>query len=221
MLKKGLNPPFNVFEICSALKRTDIRTCPFTTKGLRGIATIANNPSDINCILVNSNLSFVEQNFHGIHELIHIVTCPKNSGQTFSCFETVKPNQNSYIEWVANEGAAELLIPYRKLLPIIKKKYPALIQDLGTYSFCEEYADVFSVTPTVLQHRIDSLKYEISQYISGTDIDSIQILSKKAQENRGIYIKSLVDLENDRLASWFSNFKAPVSTSHDLTILKV
>lgn len=184
------------------------------------MATIANDPSDINCILVNSNLSFVEQNFHGIHELIHIVSCPKNSGQTFSCFETVKPNQNSYIEWVANEGAAELLIPYRKLLPIIKQKYPELIRDLGTYNFCEKYADEFYVTSTVLQHRIDSLKYEIFQYISGTDIDSIQILSKKAQENRGIYIKSLVDLENERLSSWFSNFKAPVLTSHDSTMLK-
>ena len=180
------------------------------------MVTIANSPSDINCIIVNSNLPFVEQNFYGIHELIHIVTCPKDSGQTFSCFDTVKPHQNSYIEWLANEGSAELLIPYRKLLPIIKQKYPDMIKDLGTYTFCEEYADLFSVSSTVLRHRIDSLKYEIFQYINGTNIDNLQILSKKAQEKNGIFVKSLIDLEDERLLNWFDNFKLPVSISQEL-----
>lgn len=177
------------------------------------MATIAIDPSDINCILVNSNLTFAEQNFHGTHEFIHTVSCRKNRGQTFSCFDTVRPNQNSYIEWIANEGAAELLVPYKQLLPLIKKHYPDLIQDLGTYSFCEEYADSFLVSPMVLQNRIDSLKYEIHQHISGIEIEDIQILSKKAQEGKGILLKSLVALENDRVSEWFSHFKSPVTTS--------
>lgn len=215
-MNRGLKPPFNVFEICSTLKRTDIRTCPFTTKGLRGMATIASSPTDINCILVNSNLTFAEQNFHGIHEFIHTVSCPENSGQTFSCFDTVRPHQNSYVEWMANEGAAELLVPYKQLLPLIKKHYPDLIKDLGTYEFCEEHAGLFLVSPTVLQNRIDSLKYEIHQHISGIEVEDIQILSKKAQENKGVFVKSLVDLENDRVSEWFSNFKAPVLSSQEL-----
>ena len=186
-------------------------TCPFATKGLRGMATIASSPSDINCILVNSYLTYAEQNFHGTHELMHITTSPNNSGQSFQCFDTVRPNQDSYIEWIANEGAAELLVSYKDLLPLVKKHYSEMIQDMGTYNFCEEYADKFLVSPTVIQNRIDSLKYEIFQHISGVEIDNIMLLSKTAQENRGIFIKSLVALENERLDNWFCNFKAPIS----------
>lgn len=148
------------------------------------MATIASSPLDINCIIVNSNLSPAEQNFHDIHELIHIASCTPNCGQTFSCFDTVKPHQNSYLEWLANEGAAELLVSYRELLPMVKKEYSDMIQGLGTYDFCEKYADLFHVSSTVLQNRIDSLKYEIVQYLNGTNIEDIQILSKKAQQKK-------------------------------------
>ena len=117
------------------------------------MACLAKDPSDINCILVNSNLSYAERNFYGFHELIHVFSSPLNSAQTFSCFDTVKPHQNPYIEWIANEGAAELLVPYKVLLPIVKENYSELITDLGVYEFCEKYADIFSVTPTVVQHR--------------------------------------------------------------------
>ena len=204
LLYLGLKPPFNIFEICSKIKNVDVETCNFSTKGFMGMAVLAKYPGDLNCILINSNLSYVEQNFHGIHEFIHIYTSPRNSGQTFKCYDSVRPHQNAYIEWVANEGAAELLVPYKTLLPMIKENYESMTEGFGTYRFCEKNASMFSVTPVVLQNRICSLKYEIQQYINGTNIDKIKIMSKNLQSIMGIKVKSLVDLENERFSEMFA-----------------
>lgn len=70
------------------------------------MAFIAKDSTDYHSILLNSSLSFPEKNFYGTHELIHIYTNTDNPGQSFNCYDTVKPDQNSYIEWIANEGAA-------------------------------------------------------------------------------------------------------------------
>lgn len=206
LLSLGLKQPFDIFEICSKIKNVGIETCNFNTRGFRGMVSLASYPGDLNCILVNSNLSYVEQNFHGIHELIHIYTSPKNSGQTFKCYDTVRPNQNSYVEWVANEGAAELLVSYKMLLPMIKENYHSMIEDRGTYEFCEKNASIFAVTPVVLQNRIDSLKYEIYQYMNNTPLNNIKIMSKNDQSRMGIKVKSLVELENDRFLEMWENW---------------
>lgn len=148
-------------------------------------------------------MTYEEQNFHGFHELIHIYTGDPNSGQTFKCYDKVKPYQDSYIEWVANEGAAECTVPYRSLLPMIKHNYHKMTQGIGTYEFCLEAAHIFEVTPIVIQNRLNSLCYEIEQYINGAPLENIKILSKSEQQRCNIFVNSLNDLENKRLAKIF------------------
>lgn len=164
---------------------------------------IADNANENHVILLNGNKSKEEQNYHGFHELLHIITT-NEPGTTIQCFEKVKPNQDPYIEWLANEGAAEFTVPYRKLLPMIKAEYNDMIVDCGTYNFCEEKSVVFGVSPVVMQNRINSLKYEIYQYINGVPIEQIEILSNTQLHKRGIQVKSLNDLEQERLLKmWF------------------
>ena len=207
--------PMNIFNFCSRTSNVKIEAVPFKTRDLRGMVSLARNDNENNVILVNSNKSFKEQNFHGFHELIHIPTVNEH-GTILRCYERIRPNQDSYLEWLANEGAAEFLVPYKVILPMIKNNYNDLIKGLGTYNFCSKYASVFSVTPTVMQYRLDSLKYEISQYLGGTPLDKIEILSNKKQRERGICVKSLIDMENERFhAMWkISNN----STKNDVTI---
>lgn len=38
----GLKQPFNIFDVCNKFSDLGIEACPFTTKGLRGIAALAN-----------------------------------------------------------------------------------------------------------------------------------------------------------------------------------
>lgn len=197
----NINPsdyPLDIFEICKRISNVEIQAVPFKTADLRGMVSLANNDSEAHVILVNSNKSFQEQNFHGFHELMHIPTADQ-PGTLLRCYDTVKPNQNSYMEWLANEGAAEFVVPYKLLLPMIKDEFSDMITGIGTWQFCEDHSDDFGVSPIVLQNRIDSLKYETYQYLNGVPLDKIEILSWNKQKQRGINVKSLVELESERL----------------------
>lgn len=195
----------NIFKLCSVISNVKIAAIPFKTWDLRGMVSLAKNDNENNVILVNSNKSFEEQNFHGFHELMHIPTVDE-PGTILRCYERVKPNQDSYLEWLANEGAAEFTVPYKILLPIIKDRYSDLIQGFGTWDFCTEYSSKFGVSTTVMQYRIETLKYEIDQYLSGVPLDEIEILSKRKQDDRGIVVQSLVEMENQRLSvTWNKN----------------
>lgn len=213
LISVGANQPFDIFNICSKIDNIEISSVPFKTVGLRGIAALAKDADDINCILVNSKLSYEEQNFHGIHELIHIYTGTPNSGQTFNCYDKVKPNQNSYVEWIANEGTAELLLPYKEVLPFIKdnisKFYTCFFP---VYEICKVLAENNNVSQTVAENRLNSLKYEIFQYLNGVDLNNINILSKHQQELKGIKVDSLSQIEFKRFLDRISKHQYDIST---------
>ncbi len=196
--------PLNIFEACGRTSNVCIEAISFVTPGLRGMVKIASDHNENHVILVNGNKSKEEQNYHGFHELIHIITTDE-PGATIECFDKVKPCQDTYIEWLANEGAAECLIPYKKLLPLIKENYKSMTNGFGTYDFCESNSSRFGVSPIVMQNRLNSLKYEIHQFINGTPLNDISVLSNTQLNKRNIQIKSLVDLENERLTKmWFA-----------------
>lgn len=202
--------PLSIFDICEATDNIQIQQIPFKTKGLRGMVCIANKSDENHVILLNENKTEAENNYHGTHEFMHIFTADDNAGKIIRCFDIVKPNQNAYTEWLANEGAAELLVPYRIFLPLVRENYESMLQDSGTYKFCQEYADHFNVSPVVLEHRLRSLKYEIYQYINGVNIDNIGIISKHEQDLRNIQVKSLIEMEDERFLSRFNNRIAAV-----------
>lgn len=117
-MQMGFTYPLDIYEICKKLDKIEIAAIPLKTPGLRGMAKLADETSDINCILVNSILSQPEQNFHGTHEFMHTIFENGKTGTTFKCYDRVMPFQNKYTEWVANEGAAELLVPYKEFIPL-------------------------------------------------------------------------------------------------------
>ncbi len=167
------------------------------------MVSLARSDKENHVILVNSNKSFEEQNFHGFHELMHIPTA-NQPGTILSCYEKIKPNQDGYLEWLANEGAAEFTVPYKSLLPMVKDDAENMTKGSGTWYFCEKTASKFNVSPIVIQNRLETLKYETHQYLKGTSLDSIELLSKSKQDKKGIVIKSFVELENERLLHmWF------------------
>lgn len=169
------------------------------------MVSISNKSDENHVILLNENKTETENNYHGAHEFMHIFTVGDNVGEIIRCYDKIKPNQNAYTEWLANEGAAELLVPYRIFLPLVRKNYESMLQDFGAYQFCQDYADYFNVSPFVLEHRLSSLKYEIYQYINGVNIDNIKIISKHEQNLRNIQVKSLIEMADERFLSRFNN----------------
>lgn len=171
-----------------------IQKLSFKTNGLRGMAVMGEKTyKDI--ILLNSQRDESEQNFDCAHELIHLSLHRNEQVKTFNCFEKVKPNQNKFLEWQANEGAAELIVPYRLLLPKVKEKYDKLNSWQQIRKFKEDLAIQFNVTGTVMRFRLESLKYEIEQYVSGTKLDDIEIISNTAQTQKGVNSVSLNQIE--------------------------
>lgn len=172
------------------------------------MAFISNNLQRENhVILVNANKTQAEINYHGTHELMHIAIQNNSGVQAFKCYDKVKPTQDFYTEWQANEGAAEFLVPYKLLLPLIKENYNKLQEDFGTYYFCENCSLLFGVSRVVMQNRLNALSYEIEQYLNGTSLDSIRILSNSQQKREGINTLSLNQLEDIRLMQSIENFK--------------
>lgn len=189
--------PLNTVMLCEEMHKNGFigfERVQFENLSLRGMACVSEDDSEKDVILINGNLSPIEQNFYCTHELIHICLHRDLPNKQFNCYEKVKENQDSFLEWQANEGAAEMLIPYKSFLPKIK-------QTCSCYKGCDkadimcyivsEFAQQFNVSERVIEIRLESLKFEIDQYFSGTPLDDIIILSKNKQKESNISPKSL------------------------------
>lgn len=215
--------PINIFELCKRFSNVVIKEVNFITKDLRGLVRIASNKNENHVILVNSNKTFEEKNYHGTHEFAHILTITDSPGTTLQCFEKIRPNQDTYIEWLANEGAAEFLMPYREVLPFVKKESESFDESsLPILDLTERLSSMYNVSFTVAQNRIRNLSYEIWQYLHGFNIDEIEILSKSEQVKKNIHIEALPEIENNMLFKlWASEPQQPFfyySTSYRFAI---
>lgn len=194
----GINENHYGFDLIEILLHNGflLKSVPFQTKGLRGMAIIGHDDLE-DVILLNSSRNHIEQNFDCGHEMIHLALHRKLEQKTFNCFDKLQANQNPFIEWQANEGSAEFFVPYKIFLPMIAKCYPLL----NTYSninlFKREMAEIFNVPEAVIKYRIENLKYETMQYLSGISLDKIEILSAKKQEEKNIYAISLNQISDE------------------------
>ena len=178
----------DMVEICLANRIAKITTVPLKTPKLKAMVFINTE----NTIILNSNRSIQEQNYDCTHEFIHIVRHSEIQN-TFTCYDTTVINNNFYNEWEANEGAAELLVAYRIFIQfLIRTLYRA--NPTNPYEYDEvldSIANVYNVPKTVIYYRIESLKYEITQYLQGIAIDELCILSDKQQKLNNIEIRSV------------------------------
>ena len=184
-LRDSLNIPFNepidVISLIESTSRIDLEYLSFKTHGLCGVAMVG---SKIDTIVLNSNRTPEEQNFDGAHELMHLYQ-HRNITQRFNCFSTKKPQQDSFLEWQANEGAAQFLVPYQDFIPRFWDFfcYHELNSDFDVRGTLAEH---YGVTYQVINNRIESLSYEIDQYAHGTPLSDIQILSRTQRTKLGI-----------------------------------
>lgn len=180
-MKSGID----LYSACQKISGIKMEVVNFSDRSLRGISV----PKD-NIILLNSSRNEIERNFDCAHEFIHVVKHKHENTQTFNCLDKLRPQQNSFLEWQANEGAAEILVPYKVFIPIFCEYRPHCENEYEYYYLLDYLARLFNVPIRVIELRIENLKYEICQYEKGCDIDSIQVLSNKKQEEKGIHIVS-------------------------------
>lgn len=191
--------PLDLISVCENLPNVALGFPPFKTPGLKGVSCLSVG-DDPDVILLNGNLSWRENNFTCGHELIHITLHRGGPAKSFNCFEKARPNQDSFLEWQANEGSAELLLPARVLLPRVQEQFSSLHTWQDFFRFKGALAEEFRITEAVITFRFESLKYEIHQALQGTPLEEIRMLSASKQREAGIRVQSLNDLEAACLA---------------------
>ena len=194
VLELDYKTPCNMIELCRKTGISKIEFLPFKTVGLRGMAILSeNNSGDI--ILLNDKLSNSERNFYCAHEMIHLFMHRNTGGSTFQCYQTVHPNQDSFLEWQANECGAELVIPYRDFFKIVKQNVDSMHTSMDYKRLKLHLMERYGVSKTVIEIKFESLKYELYQYLHGTHMDRIEFLSSTAQQRRNISVPSFNDIE--------------------------
>lgn len=123
-------------------------------------------------IVVNSSRGPKARRFTVAHELVHYFL---HDGSMFGCLEQ---NGVAALEWQANEGAAELLLPYRDFLFSYQNIRSLYLgdEDRAVRALAKE----FSVTAATVRLRLLALSPEIAQLESGTPIELVRVLSRGA-----------------------------------------
>lgn len=176
-----VNQPIDTVELLSTNPKIDIEYQHFNNPGLCGLAMVGEK---VDTIVLNTTRGSAEQNFDCGHELIHLVK-HRDIQDSFSCFTKAHPQQNSFREWQANEGAAQFLVPYQDFIPRFLS-YTSASSLYTSFGIQEMLADHYHVPPRVISIRLDSLSYEIDQYRCGVSLDCIELLSRNQRQKRGI-----------------------------------
>lgn len=189
-------PVLDTKEFLTQVPNLQIASVPFVTSALHGICSFGKSgESDV--ILLNANRSLTERNFDGMHEFIHIHEHRGEPKDSFRCYDRVTDKQNSFLEWQANEGAAEMLVPYRDFIPRFYRHFCEMKQDpFDGVPIQAKLADFYSVSTQVIENRIQSLSYEIHQYSQGVPICEIVLMSHAQQKRQGIQPPDYNDIYN-------------------------
>lgn len=183
----SIDEPFNVPHFCKHYFKDliDFEFHEFNDKKIGGFL-VKNKIPEKSFIVINISKDNYSTLFDLTHELMHFLLHPEDRNTYIS--NTLSDIDN--FEWQANEGAAELLVPYKKFIPIFCSKISNCSNNKQYSMLIDELANRFVVSPAVIDYRISGLKYEINQFEKGTDIEHIELLSKRAQEVKGIHINS-------------------------------
>jgi len=129
---------------------------------------------------LNARRSFYGRNFDCMHELIHYFFHDHIWTQ---CTQ----NLNDHMEWQANEGAAQLLMPYQSFIPNYiyyhDLFYNRLSPNHAAKAQITQLARHYKVGSRAAEYRINGLKKEIAQYLNGIPIQNIKIISANKSQS--------------------------------------
>jgi len=183
ILELGYNPfsaaySINAIELAhKACINLHLELLPLKTTDICGILLKMPNST---AIALNARRKPCGRNFDCMHELIHYWF---HDQPAFQCLE----GMNSSIEWQANEGAAQFLVPYQSFIP----NYCAVFDELSACNninatqagLFARLALHYGVGERVIEYRIKTLAPEIAQYIDGTPMEKIKIRKGSRKAN--------------------------------------
>ncbi len=164
----GVVGPLDPVELAGRLG-IKVSVYPFDSKRFSGALLRGANHSEI---IISASRSPEGRRFTAAHELVHWYL---HAGATFWCSDT-KPTA---LEWQANAGAAELLMPYRLVLPVVMNIRSLYIADRA--AAVKLVAERFGVSPSAAAARLGELSPELAQYLAGAPLEMVQVRSGEAR----------------------------------------
>jgi len=168
--------PFDIADICG--DKLDLEYHFFNSNKIGGLL-VKNDWPQASCIVLNARKEPQAQRFDCAHELIHYFLHPTN--RRYMC-ETLK-SQCSPFEYQANEGAAELLMPYKLFIPELLSLCD---EGLVKNQVLEYLSKRYGLSRTAISYRINGLSYEIGQVMRGQSLNELHISSRSRQRRKGI-----------------------------------
>ena len=182
--KKAISLNYNVFsqnyridalrlakEVCYNL---DIQILDFDEIKICGILYKGAYSTTIG---LNSRRSATGKNFDCMHELIHYWF---HEFDMFYCVDDIL----NHIEWQANEGAAQFLVPYQSFIPVychfFDKFYGRYSPSGAHKALISALSQNYMVGESVIEIRIKSLKQEIAQYLDRIPVEQIKIKTRNS-----------------------------------------
>lgn len=162
-------------------KNVYIDEIDFSNQYICGILYKGNTTTSI---ALNANREQCQQNFDCMHELVHYFFHDISYCQLMCSEKTIE--QDFYIEWQANEGAAQFLVPYQLFIPKYLELEEKYAQSNWDNPYLDELCHYFNVSPKVIENRINSLETSILQYKRGQDIKALTLISKTKAISLGL-----------------------------------
>ena len=181
-VEAGYSFPYNSKTLCTNFFGLNLDSLDLRTHKLRGMSHIPSRS-----VVIDSKKTPEEQNFYCMHEIMHHIFHQNMGTKIYSSYEETQADQNPFIEWQANEGAAQFLVPYQIFIPdyVRLSRLHARDSFLTQADLCKILAPHYFVSPKVISNRIDSLNYEIYQFLHGVSISKIVLLSKTKLKSIG------------------------------------
>lgn len=175
-----------------------LKLWPFDSRKIGGITIIGDK---ITTMILNSHRTREERRFDWAHETIHYYLHRDIEIPIFNCIDLnshQKLNtEDAILEWQANEGAAELLLPYKCFIIKFCEAFRRNMKSDPYFKFryagstAESLAFYYGLSKPVIENRIKSLTCEIYQFLAGIDPDDIKVISRNQQEKAHINIGSI------------------------------
>ena len=164
-----IRDPFDPFLIADTLPGVELYETPFASAGLRGLLVTSHDKSGARIIL-NARRSAEEQMFDLSHELVHFALHPPT--------DTVH-GYSPFMEWQANEGAAELLLPRTLLLHLLAETRERIRSPYDASRLIQSLARRQGIRESVIRWRVWSLRQDAALVLAGTDPDCIPLLPQR------------------------------------------
>ena len=176
-LSLSLEQPVDPYRLAVQLG-CDVAAHFFECQAVAGmlLQSAKEEPPFLAVVLLNGARTSQSQRFTLAHEMVHLMLHPRIPQRICRDSAAAEPVP---LEWEANEGAAELLLPYRQMLPLL-----ASMSALSPSQKVQRISARFQVSPITARFRLEGLKEDWNNYMSGTALSALPLLSRRARNKK-------------------------------------